>query len=66
MKNNSYYEGALNSSNTAKKLELNLDKTSKIKLTSNLYVTSLTNEVSDNSNIDFKGYKLYVNNKSIN
>lgn len=66
MKNNSYYEGALNSSNTAKKLELNLDKTSKIKLTSNLYVTSLTNEVSDNSNIDFNGYKLYVNNKSIN
>ena len=66
MKNNSYYEGALNSSNTAKKLELNLDKTSKIKLSSNLYVTSLTNDVSDNSNIDFNGYKLYVNNKSIN
>lgn len=66
MKNNSYYEGALNSSNTAKKLELNLDKTSKVKLTSNFYVTSLTNEVSDNSNIDFNGYKLYVNNKSIN
>lgn len=66
MKNNSYYESALNSSNTTKKLELNLDKTSKIKLTSNLYVTSLTNEVSDNSNIDFNGYKLYVNNKSIN
>ena len=66
MKNNSYYEGALNISNAAKKLKLNLDKISKIKLTSNLYVTSLTNEVSDNSNIDFNGYKLYVNNKSIN
>lgn len=66
MKDSSYYEGAINSDNTAKSIAIVLDKTSKIKLTSNSYVTSFENADSTNSNIDFNGYKLYVNGSSIN
>ena len=66
MNNNSSYEGELNKDNTAKSLDLQLDKTSKIKLTSDCYVTSLENEDTTNSNIDFNGYKLYVNGTAIN
>ena len=62
----SSYEGTINSDNTAKTIKLTLDKTSSIKLTGDSYVTSLDNEDSTNSNIDFNGYKLYVNNKAIN
>ncbi len=61
----SYYEGAINNSNTAKKISLTISKDSKIKLTGDTYVSSLTNEET-NINIDFNGYKLYVNNVSIN
>lgn len=61
----SYYEGAINNSNTAKKISLTISKDSKIKLTGDTYVSSLTNEET-NSNIDFNGYKLYVNNVFIN
>ena len=43
-----------------------IDKTSKIKLTGDSYVTKLTNSNSSNSNIDFNGYKLYVNGETIN
>ncbi len=63
---NSYYEGSINSDNTAKSIAIVLDKTSKIKLTSNSYVTLFENADSTNSNIDFNGYKLYVNGSSIN
>ena len=66
MESNSYYEGTINSSNTAKSLTLKLDKTSSIKLTGDSYVTSLENDNDTNSNIDFNGYKLYVNGKAIN
>lgn len=62
----SYYEGDINNSNTAKKISLTISKDSKIKLTGDTYVSSLTNEDETNSNIDFNGYKLYVNNVSIN
>lgn len=41
-------------------------KKDKIKLTKDSYVTSLTNKDTTNSNIDFNGYKLYVNGKAIN
>lgn len=37
-----------------------------IKLTGNSYVTSLSDDDSSYSNIDFNGYKLYVNGKAIN
>lgn len=66
MKESSYYEGTINSNNDAKSIILNLDATSSIKLTGNSYITELNNEISDNSNIDFNGYKLYVNGISIN
>lgn len=62
----SYYEGSINSDNSAKEIKLVLDSNSKIKLTGDSYVTSLENGDTTNSNIDFNGYKLYVNGKSIN
>ena len=64
--NSSSYEGTINKDNTAKMISLTLDKTSKLKLTGNSYITSLNNEDSSNSNIDFNGYKLYVNGIAIN
>lgn len=66
MKESSYYEGTINSDNNAKSIMLSLDATSSIKLTGNSYITALNNEISDNSNIDFNGYKLYVNGTAIN
>ena len=62
----SSFTGSINTDNAAKGITLKLDKTSTLKLTSDTYVTSLDNADETNSNIDFNGYKLYVNNKSIN
>lgn len=62
---NSTYEGTINGDNTAKSITLKLDKTSKIKLTGDTYITSLENADTTNSNIDLNGYKLYVKGKSI-
>ncbi|MBQ5399100.1 MAG: hypothetical protein IIU14_06675 [Ruminococcus sp.] len=62
----STYEGTINGENTAKSVTLKLDKSSKIKLTGDSYITSLENADSSNSNIDFNGYKLYVNGKAVN
>ena len=47
-------------------VSLKLDKDSKITLTGDSYITSLENADLTNSNINFNGYKLYVNNKAIN
>ena len=66
MKTNSYYEGTINGDKNAKGIKLTLDKSSKITLTGNSYVTSLDDEDTSYSNIDFNGYKLYVDGKSIN
>ena len=66
LKTNSSYEGTINGDNTAKKISLTLDKTSSIKLTKNSYVTTFNDADTSYSNIDFNGYKLYVNGKSIN
>ena len=63
---NSNFTGKINKSNNAKSIDLNIDKDTKIKLTGNSYVTSFTNEDASNSNIDFNGYKLYVNGIAIN
>ena len=60
------YEGIINGDNSAKSLKLSLSKDSKIKLTGNSYVTSLSDDDSSYSNIDFNGYKLYVSGKAIN
>lgn len=56
-------EGSINSSNEAKSITLKLSKNSKIKLTGDSYVTSLDDEDTSYKNIDFNGYKLYVNGK---
>lgn len=66
MSENSYYEGTINESNEAKSITLKLDSTSKIKLTGDSYVTSLEDDDTTYSNIDFNGYKLYVNGVAIN
>lgn len=64
--NSSSYEGSINKDNGAKSISLTLDKTSNLKLTGDSYITSLINEDSSNSNIDFNGYKLYVKGVAIN
>lgn len=66
LSSSSSYEGTINGDNTAKSIKLTLDKSSKIKLTGDSYITSLDNADSTNSNIDFNGYTLYVNGKAVN
>ena len=66
LKNSSSYTGTINGDNTAKQIALTLDASSKIKLTGDCYVTSFTDADSTYSNIDFNGYKLYVNGVAIN
>ena len=63
--NQSSYKGAINSDNTAKKIKLSLDSTSSITLTKDTYITELNNKDKTNSNINFNGYKLFVNGKAI-
>ena len=62
----SNYTGTINSANTAKSIVLKLDSSSKITLTGDSYVTSLEDSDSSYSNINFNGYKLYVNGTAIN
>ena len=66
LSNSSTYTGTINAKNSAKKISLTLDSSSKIKLTGDSYVTSLNDADSSYSNIDFNGYKFYVNGKAIN
>ena len=66
LNSNSYYDGIINRDNSAKEIKLSLDKSSFIKLEGDCYITSLDNEDTSNSNIDFNGYKLYVNGSAIN
>lgn len=63
---NSTYKGTINKDNTSNNITLKLDKNSKIILTGDSYITSLYDEDSSYSNIDFNNYKLYINGKSIN
>ena len=62
----STYAGTINSEKTAKQITIKLDKNSKIVLTGDSYITSLEDEDASYSNIDFNGYKLYVNGTTIN
>ncbi len=66
MESSSYFEGKINADNTAKSVKLTVSKDSSIKLTGDTYVTSFENADKTNSNIDFNGYKLYVNGTAIN
>lgn len=65
-KSNVITETSINlNDNESENITLTLDKTSKIKLTKDTYITSLENEDSTNSNIDLNGYKLYINGKNL-
>ena len=64
--NRSNYTGKINGNNTSKNITLRLDGTSKITLTGDTYVTTLEDTDSSYSNINFNGYKLYVNGQVIN
>lgn len=66
MKSGSSFEGTINGDNDAKSIDLVLDADSSIKLTGDSYVTSLSDDDSTYSNIDFNGYTLYVNGNAIN
>ncbi len=61
--NSSSFEGIIDAKDGD--VTLKLDSKSTITLTGDSYVTSLDNADSSNSNINFNGYKLYVNGKSI-
>ena len=49
-----------------KSISLSIDSSSTLTLTGDTYVTSFTDEDSSYSNINFNGYKLYVNGTAIN
>ena len=66
LKNGSSYEGKINNGNTAKSISISLDSTSTLTLTGDTYVTSFEDEDTSYSNINFNGYKLYVNGTAIN
>ncbi|MBR3230182.1 MAG: hypothetical protein IKF91_05100 [Bacilli bacterium] len=61
----SNYEGTINNTNKANNIKLVLDKSSKIKLTGDSYISELEDEDTSYSNIDLNGYKLYVNGKEL-
>lgn len=66
LKNGSTYTGQINNDQSAKSVKLTLDTSSKITLTGDIYVSSLEDADSTYSNINFNGYKLYVNGKALN
>ena len=61
----SVYKGTIDGANQAAKITLELDEDSVIVLTGDSYVDSLTNAVSDNSNIYLNGYSLYVDGEKV-
>ena len=62
MSNSSNYIWAINTENQSNNVTVSLDKSSTWTLTADSYITSLDNEVSDNSNINLNGYKLIIAN----
>lgn len=63
--NGSVYTGSINNDNTSKNINLTLSSDSTLLLTGDTYITSLTNELLDNSNIYSNGYRLYVNDEEV-
>ena len=59
------FEGVINASDEAKSVEVRLDAKSRIVLMKDSYVSRLTNETTDNSNIFANGHKLFVNGKEV-
>lgn len=62
---NSSLKGTINGENTAKSITLNMDSNSSFTLTGDTYITTLNNSDKTNSNINFNGYKLFVNGEEI-
>ena len=60
--NGSNFEWAINTANESEDITVTLDANSTWTLTADSYITTLNNEVSDNSNINLNGYKLVVAN----
>lgn len=65
LKENSSLKGTINGKNTAKEINLNIDSSSTLTLTGDTYITSLNDEDTTYSNINFNGYTLYVNGTAI-
>lgn len=61
----SVLKAAIDTNNEASNIKLSLDSSSVIVLQGDSYVDSLTNEVTDNSNIYLNGYSLYVNGNKV-
>jgi LPXTG-motif cell wall-anchored protein len=62
----SVFKGAIDAENKAKKIDLSLTKDSVMVLSDDTYVDTLTNELTDNSNIYLNGHSLYVNGNKVN
>ncbi len=56
----SKYEGTINGNNEAAEIKIVLDKTSKLTLTGDSYISELDDADTTYSNIDLNGYKLYI------
>lgn len=65
LSNNSTIKGTINKDNTAKNIKIKLDKSSKLVLTGDSYITALENEDETYSNIEFNGYTLYINGTAV-
>lgn len=59
------FEGTINKNNSAKNIKVKLDKKSRIVLMGDSYISSLINDVKDNSNIFANGHKLFVGGKEV-
>lgn len=62
----SNYTGIINGDTSAKNIKLTIDASSTITLMGDSYVSELSDSDNTYSNINFNGYKLYVNGSSIN
>lgn len=62
---NSEYIGSINANNAAKEVNIIITKDSKMTLTGNVFVNSLTNGDYENTNINLNGYKLYINGEEL-
>src|SRR5574344_2171380 len=61
----STYSGTINADNTASSISINLYKSSTIELTSDSYITTLSDSDTTYSNIKTNGYTLYVNGSKL-
>ena len=65
--NGTGFVGGINYLNSgSEKVELSLDSSSRMILTTHCYLTKFENEDQTNSNINFGRFKIFVNGKAIN